>query len=240
MQSRFCHLVDIEGIPLGRCVMATAPMQQGGSSGAPEPVEVQNLRELLSFGWMTEEDFERQKKAIMDDKRETKQRAVVGAVDFQELALSTGGDDDVESTVDAGPRAMFISNMAVDPSYQRYVCRTRTHARTSCPLPFLPSSLHPSLPPSLFLCAADIPRISDDFGPCFLFLARFRRGIGRMLLAAAEERAHQSGISAVILKVMPDNRAAVSLYGNSSAPRSIRAKPHSKNRRESIHRRFKT
>ena len=155
--------------------MATAPMEQGGSSSAPEPVEVQNLRELLSFGWMTEEDFERQKKAIMDDKRETKQRAVVGAVDFQELALSTGGDD-VESTVDAGPRAMFISNMAVDPSYQRYVCRTRTHARTSCPHPFLPSSLHPSLPPSLFLCAADTLQNFRQFRPLFSLSCPIQEG----------------------------------------------------------------
>ena len=126
--------------------MATAPMEQGGSSSAPEPVEVQNLRELLSFGWMTEEDFERQKKAIMDEERETKQRAVVGAVDFQELVLSTSGDNDLESTVDAGPRAMFISNMAVDPSYQRYAALERTHAHL-VPFPsFLLPSIHPAPP----------------------------------------------------------------------------------------------
>ena len=49
-----------------------------------------------------------------------------------------------------------------------------------------------------------------------------------MLVATAEERAIQRGMSAVILKVLPDNRAAVSLYGNFTAPHSIRAKPYSK------------
>lgn len=93
-----------------RCIVATAARQEGGGEATSEPIEIQNLRELLAFGWVTKEEFERQREQAMGSAAEEhRQQEVVGAVDMHALSPEHDGDGGM----------VYLSNMAVCPSHRR-------------------------------------------------------------------------------------------------------------------------
>lgn len=93
-----------------KCLVVTSDQADGSEGVAQqEPQAVQDMRDLVSFGWMTEEKFESKRAEILAAESPScgRRKRVIGSVDL--AFVGPGGEDALA----------YVSNMAVASKHRR-------------------------------------------------------------------------------------------------------------------------